>query len=191
MTLRFGDCVFDPDARELTRAGRSVPLSPKAFQLLGLLLAGRPRALAQAALRDQLWPATHVARTSLARLVTEIRQATGDAARAPRYVRNVHGFGYAFCGAVTEEDAPPAAGPELVPGCALVWGERVFLLIEGENLLGRSADCRLPIDSFLGGRRLERPERLEDGATVIVGPALLVFRAGDGHDSTKTASSVL
>jgi DNA-binding winged helix-turn-helix (wHTH) protein len=34
----FGDCVFDPEARTLKRAGRTVALSPKAFALLATLL---------------------------------------------------------------------------------------------------------------------------------------------------------
>lgn len=216
LTVRFGDCVFDPDARELVRDGRRVPLSPKAFQLLALLVASRPRALAQGELRDQLWPDTHVARTSLARLLTEIRRATGDDPRAPRYVRNVHGFGYAFCGRVTADSASLPGVSAADAGCALSWGEREFGLSEGENLIGRAPECRLPIESsavsrrharvfvargqatiedlgskngtFLGGKRVERPTRLEDGATIVVGPALLVFRGPAGQDSTKTGS---
>jgi DNA-binding winged helix-turn-helix (wHTH) protein len=216
LTVRFGDCAFDPEAHELIRDGRSAPLSPKAFRLLGILITGRPRAITQADLRDALWPGTHVARTSLARLVTEIRRATGDDARAPRYVRNVHGFGYAFCGQV-DGDSPKAAPKPADGACALLWGESVFRLLEGENVIGRAPESRLPIESpavsrrharvfvaggqatiedlgskngtFLGGRRLERPTRLEDGATVIVGPALLVFRGAAGRDSTKTGSS--
>jgi DNA-binding winged helix-turn-helix (wHTH) protein len=212
MTVHFGDCVFDGEARTLTRAGRPVALSPKAFQLLAILIGQAPRAVTQAALRDELWPDTHVARTSLARLVTEIRQATGDDARAPRYVRNVHGFGYAFCGEVGEADAP-ARGDA---ACALVWGEREFMLREGENVIGRAPESRLPIDSaavsrrharvfvtrgqatledlgskngtFLDGTRIDRPTRLADGARVIVGPALLIFRAPEEQDSTRTGS---
>ena len=218
MTIRFGDFTFDPDARDLARAGRRVSLSPKAFHLLGVLLASRPRALAQTELRDLLWPDTHVARTSLARLVTEIRQALEDDAGSPRYVRTVHGFGYAFCGTVVDEGPAqrPSAPGVADPGCALVWGERAYRLLEGENIIGRAPECRLPIDSsqvsrrharvfvsgsqatiedlgskngtFLGGRRIERPTRLEDGAAVIVGPALLVFHGASGQDSTKTGA---
>jgi DNA-binding winged helix-turn-helix (wHTH) protein len=217
VTIRFGDCAFDPAARVLTRAqAGAVPLSPKAFQLLGLLIASRPRAITQAALRDELWPDSHVARTSLARLVTEIRQALGDDARSPRFVRNVHGYGYAFCGQVHEPEG--VARPSAPSGCALIWGEREFQLHEGENVIGRAPESRLPIESpavsrrharvfvtggqatledlgskngtFIGGQRVERPTRLEDGATVIVGPALLLFRGHSGHDSTKTGSSL-
>ena len=45
MRLGFGDCVFDPDRRELTRDGAVVHAGPKALRLLEVLLDARPRAL--------------------------------------------------------------------------------------------------------------------------------------------------
>ena len=42
MRVAFGDCVFDPDTRLVTRNGRAVPLSAKAFTLLETLLRARP-----------------------------------------------------------------------------------------------------------------------------------------------------
>ena len=36
--LQFGDCVFDRDARTLTRHNAPVHLTPKAYRLLELLL---------------------------------------------------------------------------------------------------------------------------------------------------------
>jgi hypothetical protein len=55
--MRFADCVLDPEARELRRGGRDVPLSPRAFRLLTLLLERRPRPVSQRELRDALWQA--------------------------------------------------------------------------------------------------------------------------------------
>src|SRR5204863_6385712 len=52
--IDFGDVVVDTRTRELTRAGQPVPLSPKAFELLLLLIESRPRALSQPALQDRL-----------------------------------------------------------------------------------------------------------------------------------------
>ncbi|HXY38044.1 MAG TPA: winged helix-turn-helix domain-containing protein [Vicinamibacteria bacterium] len=108
MRLRFGECVFDPEARELHRAGEAVALTPRAFTLLGLLLEHRPRALSHEWLRDALWPDTAVGYTSLAQLVTEVRKAVGDDARAGTIVRTVPRFGYAFAGEVVEEPDDPA-----------------------------------------------------------------------------------
>lgn len=102
MRLLFGDCTFDSDSRTLTRNGESVRMTGKAFQLLELLLAARPNPIEKTELFSKLWPDTFVSEANLASLVKEIRAAIGDDARAPRFVRTVHRFGYAFSGTVTE-----------------------------------------------------------------------------------------
>lgn len=102
MKLLFGDCTFDSGARTLECSGESVRLSGKAFQLLEMLLAARPNPIEKTELFARLWPDTFVSEANLASLVKEIRAAIGDDARAPRWVRTVHRFGYAFSGPVTE-----------------------------------------------------------------------------------------
>ncbi|HYK02872.1 MAG TPA: tetratricopeptide repeat protein [Thermoanaerobaculia bacterium] len=102
MRLLFGDCTFDSDSRTLTRNGESVRMTGKAFQLLELLLAARPNPIEKTELFSKLWPDTFVSEANLASLIKEIRAAIGDDARAPRFVRTVHRFGYAFSGTVTE-----------------------------------------------------------------------------------------
>jgi predicted ATPase/DNA-binding winged helix-turn-helix (wHTH) protein len=92
----FGDFVIDPGTRELLRAGTRVPLSPKAFQLLGILVESRPRALSKSELQDRLWPGTFVVEKNLTNLVGEIRAALGDAPAHPTFIRTVPRFGYAF-----------------------------------------------------------------------------------------------
>jgi hypothetical protein len=148
--------------------------------------------------------------------VTEIRQVLGDEAATPRFVRNVHGLGYAFCGSARAEPSP--AAPRDSTGvdfpCGLLWGAHEIGLREGENLIGRTPDCAVRIDSpqvsrhharirvhagratvedlgskngtFVDGARLDGPRALKDGENVCVGPALLIFREGYGPGSTKT-----
>jgi DNA-binding winged helix-turn-helix (wHTH) protein len=215
--VRFGDCVFDSEARQLTVAGEPVALSPRAFELLALLLAHRPRALPQAELRDRLWPDTVVSYTSVARLVSEVRHATGDRRRQPRFIRTLHGFGYAFCGeAVDTELSRGAAAGGAFTG-ALIWGTREIGLREGENLIGRAGDCGVHIDSqrvsrhharilvrngqaaiedlgskngtFVGSRRVDQPTPLADGDQLKVGSAVLFYRRGHAPRSTETGRS--
>jgi DNA-binding winged helix-turn-helix (wHTH) protein len=76
---------------------------PKAYLLLEALLKSRPKALSKAELHHRLWPQTFVVETNLANLVVEIRSLIGHEPRQPRFLRTVHGFGYAFRG---EEVAP-------------------------------------------------------------------------------------
>ena len=92
----FGDFVLDLDSRELMRAGTPVSLSPKAFQLLGLLVQSHARALSKTELQDRLWPGTFVVEKNLTNLVSEIREALGDDPAHPRFIRTLHRFGYAF-----------------------------------------------------------------------------------------------
>jgi DNA-binding winged helix-turn-helix (wHTH) protein len=208
--VAFGDCLFDPSARLLYRRGKEVDLSPKAYALLAALLEKRPAAFSQSELRDLLWPDTVVAYTSLPRVVTEVRRAIGDEHRTPRFVRTVRGFGYAF--AIAAEEASLAA-----PVCTLVWGDREIVLSAGENLIGRTPDCRVRIGSSLVSRhhariRLERDvaviedldskngtavngaaidgaRTLNDGDRITIGAAALVFRAALESTSTETAGN--
>ena len=94
--IDFGDVVVDTRTREITRAGQPVPLSPKAFELLLLLIESRPQAISKRALQDRLWPDTFVVEKNLANLVAEIRRALGDTPSSPRFIRTVQRFGYAL-----------------------------------------------------------------------------------------------
>src|SRR5438093_1246856 len=97
VSVRFGECVLDKEARQLLRGGSAVPLTAKAFQLLELLVEKQPKAVAKTEIHDRLWPSTFVSEVNLARLIFEVRAAVGDDARRPRYIRTVRGFGYALC----------------------------------------------------------------------------------------------
>ena len=92
----FGDFALDPETRELCRGGDPIPLSPKAYQLLEILVANRPKALSKIALQERLWPDTFVVEKNLVNLIAEIRKALDDDPTHPRFVRTVHRFGYAF-----------------------------------------------------------------------------------------------
>src|SRR5215207_5308018 len=79
-SFSFGEFVLDRDTRELRRERHVVSISPKAFQLLEILLENRPKAMTKAMLQDLLWPNTFVVEKNLANLVGEIRDALGDSA---------------------------------------------------------------------------------------------------------------
>ena len=211
MRLAFGDCVFDSDTRQLLRGGKARNLPPKAFELLAVLLENRPRALSQAEIRDRLWPRAVVARSSLGRLMAQVRAAIGDDARRPELVRTVQRYGYAFCGLV-HSDGPLA--PRAEASFRLFWGTREIALRAGENLVGRAASCAVPVEApgvsrrhalilveaeravledlgskngtFVGGRRVEGPVALADGDEIALGSAVLVVRVAGPDPSTET-----
>ena len=96
MQVRFADCDLDTDARQLVRGGQEMHLSPKAFELLKVLVEHRPRALSKQELLDKIWPGVFVSDASLARAASEIRDAIGDHSRSDGFLQTVHGFGYRF-----------------------------------------------------------------------------------------------
>jgi DNA-binding winged helix-turn-helix (wHTH) protein len=204
MRLSFDGCAFDSGTREVSRNGRPVPLSPKAFTLLEILIANRPKAVAKAKIYEELWPATHVSESNLANLVMELRTALGDEARKPRIVRTVARFGYSFC--ADARAAEERAAVALSGGVAyrLIWGRREIALDSGENLIGRDRDAvvwiddesvsrrhaRIVIDeqgavledlgskngSYLRGAKIAAAAPLSDRDAMKIGPASMVFR---------------
>ena len=140
MTIRFGPFTLDLDTRQLTRGSREIHLAPKAFELLATLVLDRPKVLSKAVLQQRLWPETFVEEANLSNLVAEIREALGDRARAPLFVRTAHGFGYAFCGdATTGPDREPVSAR---PSCWLEWDRRRFPLSVGGARHRTRSRCR-------------------------------------------------
>ena len=96
MSLVFDDVEFDTERRLVSVGDDAVHLSPKAFQLLEILVANRPGPVSKQALIDRLWPDVVVEEANLANLVSDLRQALRDQRRTHRLIRTVFGYGYAF-----------------------------------------------------------------------------------------------
>ena len=212
--VTFGDFVLDPDTRELRRGRQSVALSPKAYQLLEVLVANRPKALSKSALQEHLWPDTFVVEKNLVNLVAEIREALGDSAANPRFVRTVPRFGYAFRDVTSAEPAPGARMRASGARFRLVWPGGRAALGDGNHVLGRDPDLELFLDAqdvsrhharitiagleatiedldskngtFVSDRRVDSAARLVDGASIRVGSVRLTFTAVRSPGSTQT-----
>jgi DNA-binding winged helix-turn-helix (wHTH) protein len=153
--LHFDRFTLDTGTRELMADGAIVHLSPKAFDLLEILVQKRPEAVPRAELEKRIWRATHVSDTSLAGLVGELRKALGDQERPARFVRTVHSFGYAFCG--TASPVRTAARAVESPSAhLLILGRREIALVPGENVLGREAGAVVWLESASVSRRHAR-----------------------------------
>ena len=199
MRVAFAEFVLDTARRELAREGARVHLEPKALELLELLVARRPEAISKTEIQGRLWPDTFVSESSLTGLVAQVRKALADDRRQERFLRTVHGFGYAFIGETASGDGKKTDAP-----ARLLWEDAVFLLQPGENLLGRSEEARVRIDApgvsrrharlvvtldgatiedlaskngtFVGERRVEALTPIHDGDRLRLGRHLLVFR---------------
>jgi DNA-binding winged helix-turn-helix (wHTH) protein len=214
MRLPFGPYLLDLASRQLLRGTDAVHLSPKAFELLGILVSHRPKALSKSDLQERLWPNTFVVEKNLANLVGEIREAIGDDPSNPQFIRTVHRFGYAF------RDAAPhgATGRSATRGgdlsFRLKWMGGRVTLEEGEYLIGRDPDAEIFLDSagvsrrharigiatgratvedlgskngtFVGEQRVEGQRALDDGDIIGIGSVKLTFKVVRTPGSTKT-----
>jgi DNA-binding winged helix-turn-helix (wHTH) protein len=162
MRLKFADCVLDLRTRQLERQGREVPLEPKVYELLEVLIRRRPSVVTNNELDELLWPQVYVARTSLTRLVSELRAAVGDTPQGSRIIRTVYKKGYAFCAEVASMRSAAAAPATL----ELLWKKECFALSDGEHLAGRDADCAVVIDASSVSRHHARITVLGGVATI-------------------------
>jgi len=162
MKLTFADCVLDLGARQLERQGRLVRLEPKVYELLETLIKRRPAVVSNNELDEILWPQVYVARTSLTRLVSELRAALGDAPRDSGIIRTIYKTGYAFCAEVGSE--PSAILP--VATIELAWRKQCFPLADGEHLAGRDAACAVIVDASTVSRRHARIVVVSGKATI-------------------------
>lgn len=163
MSLTFGGHRFDLGARQLFRGTDEVHLSPKAFDLLKLLLEKRPQAVSKKEIYDHIWPGTFVSDVNLTSLIAEVRRALDDQGRASRFVRTVHAFGYAFCGQVDAEIPWAAKGGE---SCWVLLEGREIALKDGENIIGRAGDATVRADLPSVSRRHARIVVSPEGATL-------------------------
>jgi DNA-binding winged helix-turn-helix (wHTH) protein len=213
MPLRFGPFTLDLDQRRLLASEREIPLTPKAFELLRLLIDHRPKALSKQEILQAIWKDTFVTENNLATTIGDLREALGDHAKEPRFIRTAYAFGYAFVGEVSLEAAAPL-GSAAASLWRLIHAHRAIPLRTGENILGRSGADIIVIDSptvsrhhaklTIQGRQLfcedlgskngtwvgteAASERLEvqDGDEIRLGSVILIARLDTQARTTET-----
>ncbi len=215
MTLAFGPFTFDIEARELREGDRRIHMTPKAFDMLRLLVERRPAVVGKQEILDRVWQDTFVGEANLSVVIAEIRQVLRDDSKQSRYVRTVHRVGYAFSGDARElPGARRSVGEPVAVPCWLVRDGRTTTLTPGEHVIGRDPRCsvwveasgvsrrhaRLDVDdngaaivdlassngTFVGGERLTGTRRLADGDVVELGAATFVFRAWSEAQAAPT-----
>jgi DNA-binding winged helix-turn-helix (wHTH) protein len=205
MRVAFDRFVLDSASRELSAGGTPLHLSPKAFDLLALLIERRPAVVTKAEIQDLVWPDTFVEDANLSVLIADIRRVLEDDPRSPTFIRTVHGRGYAFCGKTTDPSGlavPRGAAPS--GRFWLVWREQTRPLADGLTVIGRDPGCEIWIDArgvsrrhariavtsgtatvedlqstngtFVGRQKLSAPRELADGDTIGLGPETVTFR---------------
>jgi DNA-binding winged helix-turn-helix (wHTH) protein len=164
MRLSFGNFAIDFGERRMLSGDREIHLTPKAFDLLRLLIENRPKALSKQEIFERLWPGTFVSENNLAALIADLRSTLGDQAAEPRFIRTVYAYGYAFIG-----DAAPSSGNTARRDSArwlLLFNGRELALQPGDNILGRTGEGVIALDAPSVSRQHARLT-IADGQAVI------------------------
>src|SRR5262245_25774505 len=109
--FRFGPFLVSPAHRVLRRGSVDVPLIPRYFDLLVLLIENRHRAVTRQEIFDRVWAEVVVSDGALSQAVRTIRRSLGDDPREPHFVRTVSRHGYQFVHAAVIEEADDGALP--------------------------------------------------------------------------------
>jgi DNA-binding winged helix-turn-helix (wHTH) protein len=103
---RFSEFTLSPQRRLLVQNGREVPLIPRYFDLLLLLIERRHEAVHRREIFERVWVDAVVSESALSQAVRTIRRALGDDSREPRFIRTVsrHGYRFVFPDVIEEAD---------------------------------------------------------------------------------------
>ena len=214
LTARFGPFTLDGDGRRLSRDAEEIHVTPKAFDLLLLLVDQAPRVIPKTELHGRLWPGTFVSDATLVGLVKELRRALDDYDSSEPIIRTVNRVGYGFA----QRPERPAARRN-TSWHWLVGRNTRFPLSEGENVIGRDPDSSVWLDvgsvsrchariniektgatledlkskngTKIGDATVTTPIALKDGDRITVGTVPLTYRASASGFSTETQASTV
>lgn len=139
MKVRFGDHQLDTRAFEVTGPDGTVPLEPKSYALLKLLIEQRARTVPKDEIFETVWPGIHVTDSSLSTAVKQLRAALGDDGERQAVIKTVRGVGFRFVAEAVEEDAAAvarAAQAQSMAQAADRSGEKPTLAIRPFGLIG-------------------------------------------------------
>jgi Tol biopolymer transport system component/DNA-binding winged helix-turn-helix (wHTH) protein len=105
----FDTFVVDAGKSVLLREGQSVPLTPKAFEILLVLVRNPGRVLKKEELIEEVWPDAFVEENNLPRNISSLRKALGEGPAEHKYIVTLPGQGYRFVAEVRQLESPNGA----------------------------------------------------------------------------------
>lgn len=212
MIAQFKHLRYDSARRQLLHGdGQPLHLTPKAFDLLSLLIERAPAVVTKAEIHERLWSGVFVSDATLVGLVKELRRVLEDHDPSSPIIRTAHRIGYALC------DVERAAESRVTVAAHWIVDEhRRISLHQGENIIGRDPrsdvwvdlggvsrrhariviqDARAEIEDLaskngtsVGNQQVTGPYMLRDGDAIHIGPAPLMYRFSESGESTETTA---
>ena len=143
---RFYGHTLSPARRVLLRDGRELPLIPRCFDLLVLLIERRDEAVSRHDILDTVWSDVVVTDGALSQAVRILRRTLGDDPREPTFIRTVQRHGYRFvCDVVEEPDEGPQESMRAAtvePDANASFDQALEMLLEDESDDLEAADVR-------------------------------------------------
>jgi DNA-binding winged helix-turn-helix (wHTH) protein len=206
--VHFARFLLNTESRELRSDNTPIHLTPKAFDLLALLVSEAPRVVPKAELHQRMWPDTFVSDATLVGLIKEVRKALHDE-KSGTLIRTAHRVGYACA---VEVHCNPRSKPSATRW--LVVGGRRITLEDGVHVIGRDPGSDVWLDvagvsrqharlvvhqrrttiedlgskngTLLGDDPVTTPVELRDSDRIDLGSTVLVFRESATSLSTET-----
>jgi len=108
---QFGPFLIDIAERVLRRDGETVPITPKAFDVLVALIEKPGQLISKEELLQKVWPDTFVEESNLAYNIFALRKALGETAERSLYIETVPKKGYRLKTSVSPASPPHNAQP--------------------------------------------------------------------------------
>lgn len=105
----FDEFRLEPAERVLLRSGEPVPLTPKSFETLLILVRNHNRLVEKTQLLSEVWPDTFVEEKTLAQNIFMLRKTLGTDGAGRQYIQTVPRYGYRFVAEVrvAQRERPP------------------------------------------------------------------------------------
>jgi DNA-binding winged helix-turn-helix (wHTH) protein/Tol biopolymer transport system component len=148
VVFEFGPFVLDPAKRSLLRDNEPQALTPKAFDVLLLLIEQRERVVSKDELLKTLWPGAFIEESNLSQQVFLLRRALNGDAEGVEYIATIPRRGYRFVAQVSERRSEPSTE---VPAAAPAPRTRIGRLWVGTAVFGAvTFSALLPRWTFTG-----------------------------------------
>ena len=96
VVYEFGPFRMDPDKQVLLRDGQLIAVTPKAFEMLLVLVRRGREVVSKEELLKEIWPDSFVEEANLSQHIFKLRKALGDTLEGERYIVTLPGRGYRF-----------------------------------------------------------------------------------------------
>src|SRR5215472_23639 len=96
VAYKFGRFCLHPSEKRLLREGKPVPLEPKVYDTLSLLLESHGRLVEKGEFLSRVWPGSFVEEVSLAHAISQLRKALRYGTDGISFIETVPKRGYRF-----------------------------------------------------------------------------------------------